>query len=124
LLAQGTFTPRLGLRPGQLPIALAVVWLVISGVLAAAALAPSLVSHDLLAHLFPPCPAKLGGGPGCALCGMTTAFLHLSRGEWTQAAAVNRAAVPLYLFSLSNPVLTAALLLTRWKRVSLKEYFA
>lgn len=68
--------------------ALRITW-VITGVAALlAALLPFVADAQFFA-LIPACPARLSGSP-CALCGMTTAWLHLAAGDWSGALAAHR----------------------------------
>lgn len=87
-------------RSDVLP-ALAGVWLVISLVLLLAALTPFLAPSDALFGVFPVCEARARGS-SCALCGMTTAYVHIGRGDFGSAQATNHAAVPLWVLSLLN----------------------
>ncbi|MBN2337048.1 MAG: DUF2752 domain-containing protein [Acidobacteria bacterium] len=83
-------------------LALLGVYGVITLILGALALLPLVVPHERLLPLVPECTARERGEPPCPLCGMTTAYLDISRGRWGAAARNHRGAVPLYLFSIIN----------------------
>jgi len=89
----------------ELVLALLGVYGVITLILAALALLPVVAPHERLLPLVPECTTRERGEPPCPLCGMTTAYFDISEGRWTAAAARNRGAVPLYLFSIINLVL-------------------
>lgn len=88
----------------ELRIAVLAAWLVSSAVILLPLLAPFLLPAAAIERWTPVCQSKAGGGPPCALCGMTTAFLLISRGRFSEATGVNRAAVPLYSAFLLNEV--------------------
>ena len=81
--------------------ALIAVWLVLSIALAAAALAPFVAPAETLYGLFPECQARRRGMT-CALCGMTTAFVSISRGDIAGAQSSNSGSVALWSFSVLN----------------------
>lgn len=75
--------------------AIVIVWLVVglfSGLLVAA---PLVASSNSLQDVFPVCAAKAAGGQ-CALCGMTTAFIHIGEGDWNSALRANGGSLALY----------------------------
>ena len=90
------------LQKKELVLALLGVYGVITLVLAALALLPVVAPHERLPPLVPECTTRERGEPPCPLCGMTMAYLEISRGRWGAAARSNRGAVPLYLFSIIN----------------------
>jgi hypothetical protein len=96
------------LHDRQIRVALAVVWLVVSLVLGAAALAPFALPAETLGHLFPPCPQLAATGRPCPLCGMTSAYLAIAHGDWREAARDNEGAIPLWTISLVNLAVCAA----------------
>lgn len=87
---------------GELAPALLAVYGVLTLLLGAAALLPVAVPHERILPLVPECATRARGEPPCPLCGMTTAYLDISRGRWGAAGAENGGAVPLYLFSIIN----------------------
>jgi hypothetical protein len=93
--------------------ALLLVWLVISLVTAAAIVAPFMLPERMIAALTPVCESKRLYGRECFLCGTTTAFIAISRGEWRRAAELNRGAIPLYAFFAVNAIAAACVLSRR-----------
>jgi hypothetical protein len=89
----------------ELALALLGAYGVITLLLGTLALLPVVVPHERILPLVPECTTRERGEPPCPLCGMTTAYLDISRGDWAAAARNNRGAVPLYLFSIINLVL-------------------
>jgi len=76
--------------------------------------APFVVGRERLATLTPVCERKARYGRECPLCGMTTSFLEISRGELGEARNANRAGIPLYVSFVSNEIW--ALIFVRQKR--------
>lgn len=93
--------------------ALLLVWLAISFVTAAAAIAPLILPEPAIAALTPVCESKRLYGRECFLCGTTTAFLSISHGEWSRAAELNRGAIPLYACFAVNAIAAAYVLSRR-----------
>ena len=50
----------------------------------------------------PVCMSIQYQGKPCVLCGSTSAFYEISKGNWTRAMELNKIAVVLYLFILIN----------------------
>ncbi|MGH9673493.1 MAG: DUF2752 domain-containing protein [Bryobacteraceae bacterium] len=92
--------------------AILLAWVVLSGVLAMTLAAAVFVPAAVVEGFSPECEAKRQGSE-CPLCGMTTAFLHLGRGDFTEAGRANRASVPLSAFFLGN-VIVAAVVAGKW----------
>jgi hypothetical protein len=79
-----------------------IAWGVVSVLLLGVLLAPWVLPASSLAAALPQCEARARGGE-CSLCGMTTAFLHLSGGRWAEAREANRGGTALYsLFWLNT----------------------
>jgi hypothetical protein len=81
--------------------ALTSTWLILSGVMGVAAATPFVVPAEVLYGLFPECPSRLRGS-ACALCGMTTAWVHIASGDRASAVQANAASVPLWTASVLN----------------------
>ena len=95
-------TLRSGLRP-----ALTAVWLIVSVALAAAIVVPFIAPAEVLYGVFPECEAKRRGA-ACSLCGMTTAFVLIARGDLDGAQSSNSGSVALWSVSAVNFVGAAA----------------
>ena len=81
--------------------ALTGTWLVISFVLAIAATVPFLLPADTIYGIIPQCEAKRRGG-SCALCGMTTAFVLIARGDLNGAQTANGGSLPVWCAFVLN----------------------
>jgi len=92
--------------------AILLAWLVLSGVLAMTLAAAVFAPAAVVERFTPECEAKRQGGE-CPLCGMTTAFVHVGRGEFAEAGRANRAGLPLSAFFLGN-VIVAAVIAGKW----------
>lgn len=102
--------PKLRFQPGQLRAALLWVWAIITVTLAAVLVAAAAAPPAVIFQAAPVCQSR-----PCALCGMTHAFLSISRGELRQATRENPASVPLYAGMAGNEALFA-LALFRFRR--------
>ena len=91
----------------ELRQALAWVWRIAGVVVLCVLLTPFVLGEDPIARWTPVCQAKAQGRT-CSLCGMTTAFLAVSRGGFRQAEAANAGAIPLYCAFLFNELWLAA----------------
>lgn len=89
-----------------------IVWLIVAALGGLAVMLPLLVPAELLAGSFPVCSAKAGGG-ACILCGMTTAFLHIGRGDLTGAILAHGASILLYSILALNFVIALAYTMLR-----------
>lgn len=85
---------------GQLKRASAIAWLIISAVILSVLLATALLPSDSVRSLAS--RLSLPHDRPCPLCGMTTAFLSLSRGRVTRALDANSYSLLLYSLFLAN----------------------
>lgn len=69
--------------------------------------APFVLPPATVAALAPRCQWKEKYGRECALCGMTTSFLLISKGRLNDALRHNRAGIPLYAALVWNECLAA-----------------
>jgi hypothetical protein len=99
--------------PGQISTALRRAWAVVSLALALALLAPAALPASVVFRAAPVCQSKLRYGKSCPLCGMTHAFVAISRGRFAEAARENRASLPLYAGMAANQLFFAAALVRR-----------
>jgi Protein of unknown function (DUF2752) len=79
-------------------------WLILSVPLLVAILLPLTAPPSLIRSITPHCVWKAQFGRECPGCGLTTAFLHIGRGEWRAAYDSNAAGIPLYVAFLLNSV--------------------
>jgi hypothetical protein len=87
--------------------ALTTVWLILSLCLAMAAAVPFVVPPEVLYGAFPECSARARGS-SCPLCGMTTAWVAISRGDLASARQANAGSVPLWTGSVMNFIAAVA----------------
>lgn len=90
------------MQTGELKTALRIVWIVISSVMLATLVGPWILTPGQIAAAVPPCERKARYGKECFLCGMTTAFIDISRGRLRAAQRSNHGSVPLYAGFLLN----------------------
>ena len=93
-------------------LALLVVWLIVSLGAGTLAAAPFLAGEAGVYGWMPTCT-------GCALCGMTTAFVHITRGEFQDARQANRGSLAVYSAFAANAVAAAAFVV--WKGILWKS---
>jgi len=77
-------------------------WLIVSVPLLAAVMLPLIAPVSAIQAITPHCVWKTQFGRECPACGLTTAFLHIGRGEWRAATRSNAAGIPLYAAFLFN----------------------
>lgn len=94
----------------DLKFALFVVWIVVSIAVMFAILSPLFFSTDSIYSWFPECYWKVYYGKSCILCGMTTAFIHISRGDLANALFYNKYSVFLYFLFVMNEIVLVLLL--------------
>jgi hypothetical protein len=80
----------------QVRTSLLAAWLVVSAALFAVLAAPFLLPPQTIFSLAPKCEWKTRCGRECAMCGMTTGFILISRGRFNDALGRNRGSIPLY----------------------------
>jgi hypothetical protein len=86
----------------QIRLAARWVWTVLTVVFALTLAAAAIVPESRLMGLAPVCERKLKTGRDCPLCGMTHAFVSISRGEFGAASRQNAGSLPLYAALFSN----------------------
>jgi hypothetical protein len=83
--------------PGdQIRVAAWWVWAVLTLVFAATLAAPAILPESRVMRLTPVCERKARTGRDCPLCGMTHAFLSISRAQFHTASNQNAGSLPLY----------------------------
>ena len=83
-------------------LAITIAWLVLSAMAFCLIAAPFLLSPEQIARISPVCEWKATYHRECPLCGMTTAFTLIARGELRASGRANRAGIPLYAFFVLN----------------------
>lgn len=74
--------------------------LIVLFVLAASFVLPLAGARKLL----PECEKKARGAGECQLCGMTTSFLHVARGDFAAAGEANRMGIFLFFMLVLNEI--------------------
>jgi hypothetical protein len=97
----------------QLKFSIITSWLVLSAGVFFILVIPHIVPNDTILDLLPTCEWKAKYNKECALCGMTTAFLRISDGEYKEAYEANKGSIILYGAFLLNQFF-ALLFLTRF----------
>lgn len=82
-----------------------VVWLLISSFLLLILLVPFILSEKAVLQLSAICVSSNHGPAQCPLCGMTRAFVAISRGNFHEALQLNRGSIGLYLAFVVDGVL-------------------
>ena len=95
---------NLGFQPGQLGTALVMVWLVFSLAMAACVIAPHIVADETIRQMASSC--SVHHDRPCIMCGMTTSFLAMSKGDLATARQANAAGPILYGFFWLNILVT------------------
>ena len=81
--------------------ALAIAWFMVALAGGFVAAAPFALRAETLQTLFPACESRLRGTP-CAACGLTTAFIAISKHRLEDARQANAGAVPLFVLLVAN----------------------
>jgi hypothetical protein len=94
----------------ELRAALILVWMALTLVTAAAAAAPFLLPASWIERVTSACESKRRYGRPCFLCGATTAFIGIGRGDWRSARQANPLAPWLFVAFSANAGAAAAYL--------------
>lgn len=86
----------------QLQFSLFIVWIIISAVVLVILVIPFVLSADSVHALTPECESKQKYGKECPLCGMTTSFIYISKGNFQPAHLSNSFSGYLYLLFVIN----------------------
>jgi hypothetical protein len=79
-------------------------WLIVSVPLLLAVVLPLAAPASTVQAIAPHCVWKTQFGRECPGCGLTTAFLHIARGEWRSATRSNAASIPLFTVFFLNSI--------------------
>jgi hypothetical protein len=77
-------------------LAFRIVWAILTLLGVVLLITPGLIAAETISRAVPMCEAK-ARGLECVLCGMTTAFYALWRGDFAGAAHANAGAMPLFV---------------------------
>ncbi|MFN3324150.1 MAG: DUF2752 domain-containing protein [Bryobacteraceae bacterium] len=97
------------MNDGDIRKAILWAWQIASVPILLALVLPFVVPPDALAGVLPVCEAKKQQRE-CILCGMTTGFYAIGRGEFESATAANAASLPLFSAMAVNEIAVAVVL--------------
>ena len=86
----------------QLKRALLIVWLIVSTITLLTIFLPFVLPESTISRITPDCEWKVKYQKSCALCGMTSGFIHVARGAFSRASASNRFSPFLFAFFSLN----------------------
>lgn len=90
-----------------------IVWVIISIIILVILVTPFVLPADTISVLVPDCEWKAKYNKECILCGMTTSFILISQGKFTQAIQSNGLSVWLYSILLLNEIFAGFFILTK-----------
>jgi|GEM_PF-1664460 hypothetical protein len=94
--------------PADLRKSLIIVWVILSVSVACAIASPYVFSQGHILQVIPQCLAKIQNDVPCSLCGMSRAFISMSRGELGDAVRYNSWSPQLFLIFTINTLLFLA----------------
>jgi hypothetical protein len=100
----------------EMKIAIAAAWLIISAILLSVFIAPYLLSENALLSASGAFQLSHYDQEPCLLCGMTRAFVAISRGNLVEAVTFNDWSVALYGILLANELSAAIFLVSRIRK--------
>lgn len=102
----------------EVRVALTSTWLLVSAALLSVLMAPHLLSESTILSVSGALASPHHGQEPCLLCGMTRAFMAISRGNLAEAVTFHRWSVALYGTLLANQVMAAFFLSSRMRKRS------
>lgn len=82
-----------------------IVWLILSAIFFAIFIAPFFLSSEEIYQLTPTCEWRNKYNKECFFCGMTTAFIHISQGNFLEANASNQLSIPFFSMLFFNEII-------------------
>jgi hypothetical protein len=111
----------------QIKLALSVVWIVLSGIILIILIVTFILPADSIDAIVPKCESKIKFNKPCPLCGMTTGFLDISRGQFKEASMANGFGIYLFSIFVSNEIVMVAVFLLkkgRKKSITVRQLLA
>ena len=107
LVAAPVTEARKDMRPilEDLRRSLLIVWVILSVFMACTIASPYVFTQGQILELIPPCQAIIQNGLPCSLCGMSRAFISISRGELGDAVGYNPWSTVLFMIFTVNTLL-------------------
>jgi hypothetical protein len=101
---------------GEVKAALRLVWFVVTLVTFSTLIAAFGLPDAWLARITPLCESKRLYGRPCVLCGTTTGFRAIARGDPRAAMSANGLALPLFATFSANAIVAVSYILSRGRR--------
>jgi hypothetical protein len=101
---------------GEVKAALRLVWFVVTLATFSTVVAAFVLPEAWLVRLVPVCESKRLYGRPCVLCGTTTGFRAIARGDPGAAMSANRLALPLFAIFSANAIAAVSYILARGRR--------
>ncbi len=92
------------MEESQVKLAIFIVWIILGFIILLILTAPFILSIDTINAITPTCEWKTKYGRECILCGMTTAFINISKGNFMEAFRNNNFSIYLYSFFVVNEI--------------------
>ena len=105
-------------------LAFVIAWLIVSAMLLVLLLSAAVAPVDAILRVSAALQLPHGAHDTCPVCGMTEAFLAISRGQFGAALDANSGSLALYGMLSANELAVAAWLLSRKGRRTLKAALA
>jgi len=93
----------------------------VSFVILAVLATPFLVDDNKIKNAVPRCEWKVKYNKECPFCGMTTGFLLISKGRFSEASESNRLSLFLYSIFVINEIVILAVILGKATGVKMKR---
>lgn len=99
----------------EIKVALLIAWLVISLIILMILITPFIFSDGTIIALTPECEWRIKYNKNCPLCGMTTSFILISQGRFSEASLANNFSLYLYSIFILNKVAVTIFLTKKLK---------
>ena len=107
----------------QIKTATVAVWVIVSVCVAAILIVTYLPAANEVLEISRRCRSPNHGNLDCPLCGMTRAFLAITRGEFGKALSLNKGSIALYASFVLNEALFAVYLARKCKTAGFFQSF-
>ena len=105
----------------EMRVAITSAWLIVSAILLSVFMAPYFLSESTLLYASEAFALPHHNQEPCFMCGMTRAFIAISRGNLAEAVTFNRWSVALYGILLANELSAAIFLASRIRKLFLSQ---
>jgi hypothetical protein len=104
------------MKKKELVFVFTVVWFVVSGVILMLLVTPFVVPGEIILQAAPKCEWKVKYNKECPVCGITTAFIRISNGEFHEALISNKYSLTVYFIFAMNELFLITFLINRFLR--------